>query len=587
MQLGSFLSLLALRATSRRQGSFESLAVEAESNGRAWDSCNILFQSFDRAVPADQCLQCVSDRHCQWCPATQECISRRGILLGKSCPAHGGAQAPITESTGCSSRPPWAEILDEAHGAEWHSTDEGYESNLDAVRCTQWYMGKEVTPDEMSLKASDHDAGHWGCVSALLREGILGMLAKKALPSGPEPAASKLRWDVPDWYWDAKTWSPSLCQLRNLSPAHGKEKCYVRAWKAEQFEQLMRLPDFAGVEDRLLGAVEKGPIKALKPSTGKSGSSFGALGDGEFIVKLDLWRGVIINEPDNLMKLMSPQDGIESLSTHYSAGHSLINKPLSLMKLNFGGYSTHVTVIEDGFYGLARFAGAERDAGRYGEFVKYDLKGASRKAGAKNPPGREGINGNFDENEHGQILLRDEQCIKIRNAVTYDANFLTEHNMVDYSLLLLPLKKTENISCSRAQMPEPWCLEHGDRLYTLSIIDYLNDRNFLVSLRGEKFVNYDKKMIWYMSSICPTQAEKVMKAELRKLIGTYYSDSQQAFIDMDVDYNGFVDIAELRKFLRGSVEDQRLVEFIDTMHLLTDEKKSEEIPVSLLKQFLK
>merc|ERR1719295_2294606 len=100
--------------------------------------------------------------------------------------------------------------------------------------------------------------------------------------------------------------------------------------------------------------------------------------------------------------------------------------------------------------------------------------------------------------------------------------------MIDYSLILLSAEKTDaNGLCG--ELKQPFCFEHGKRLYTVSIIDYLNNLNMAKQaeniIHKGKFAKYDKKMNFFAQRICRTAAEK----DIRKRVLTISDGEASTF----------------------------------------------------------
>lgn len=364
------------------------------------------------------------------------------------------------------------------------------------------------------------DAGNWGCVSALLREGIQAMLEKKTLPSAAlqisdrasEVANATANANLEKF--ESKTWSPNLCSFLKSSVRKG-HRCFIRSWQNFEFARFRLL--WPGLSEQLLTSVQAGPIVPLSPGAGKSGSGFGVLWDGAFKVKLGLKANHQVDEPRNLMQMMAPKAGHgrkeskESLVQHFKTNpNSLINRVFGLLELGLGAMTTHVAVMDDAFYHM------DEAAEQLGlNFTRYDLKGKSRKQDDKIGSGWCLSNGDFNEREgNGTLQLQDNQCLRLRKAVEADATFLDSHNMIDYSLLLLSVQnpRAANLTCaSSSQRPTaPFCDEGSDHLYTLSIIDYLNafsNAKIVEStIKGGKFDDYDEKIVDFVRNICNTAA---------------------------------------------------------------------------------
>merc|ERR1712060_786730 len=133
--------------------------------------------------------------------------------------------------------------------------------------------------------------------------------------------------------------------------------------------------------------------------------------------------------------------------------------------------------------------------------------------------------------------MGDQQCLSMRKAMEADAKFLTGHNMIDYSLLLLSAKpkfrrmtgeSTVNSnpytdwSFPDCAVGEPFCMKHKDHLYTFSIIDYLNKFNVVKTIesavKGGKFTRYGNQLTVFVRKICPTASEFVLQKKLHKLM---------------------------------------------------------------------
>eukprot|EP00930_Biecheleria_cincta_P034300 TRINITY_DN23719_c0_g1_i1.p1 TRINITY_DN23719_c0_g1~~TRINITY_DN23719_c0_g1_i1.p1 ORF type:complete len:716 (+),score=110.80 TRINITY_DN23719_c0_g1_i1:247-2148(+) len=404
------------------------------------------------------------------------------------------------------------------------------------------------------------DAGNWGCVSALIREGIQAMLREKDLPSSmlqhsdrvSETTAQLQRANMsastPEF--DVDTWAPHLCTFVKSS-VRDSSKCFIRSWQNFEFARLRRL--WHGLHGRLLESVRAGPIMPLSPGAGKSGSGFGVTWDGAFKIKLGLKANSKVDEPQNLMRMMAEAEGHESLPTHFKKHpNSLINRVFGLLEIGLGAMTSHVAVLDDGFYSMDA---AAKQAGL--NFTRYDLKGASRNQDEKTGSGWCLINGDFKEREKNKLHLGEGQCLKLRAAVKADADFLQAHNMIDYSLLLLSVQRPQSdaLTCSTSQrQEEPFCIEEGKHLYTLSIIDYLNDMSFAKSvestIKGGKFLNYNRKISSFAHKICRTPTEERFHEEVLALVQKR-GGLKKAFKSIDADNSGYLDGEEIRKFLMG------------------------------------
>lgn len=443
--------------------------------------------------------------------------------------------------------------------------------------------GGTLTIDYLeSTSQSLEEVGNWGCVSALLREGIQAMLEEKSLPSAAlqisdraSEQANTTASTTPEEF-ESQTWSPHLCSLIKSSVRKG-HLCFIRSWQNFEFTRFRNI--WPGLSKQLLESVRAGPVVQLSPGTGKSGSVFGILWDGSFKVKLGLKANQQVDEPQNLMRMMAPVAGYrhESLVKHFEDNpDSLINRVFGLLDLGLGVMRTHVAVLDDAFYHMDE---AAKQAGL--SFTRYDLKGKSRDQNEKKGSGWCLSNGDFTEREGNKLQLQDDQCLRLRAAVKADANFLESHNMIDYSLLLLSVKrsKSDKFTCESSQRPAaPFCEQSREHLYTLSIIDYLNDLSFAKSMESKlyalkhfqnlndgKFNDYDGKFFTFVRKICRTGTEEhfhqTVLARVQQLGGT-----KKVFKSIDVDNNGYLDAAEIKYFLIGlGLDRNQISELLETV----------------------
>lgn len=131
------------------------------------------------------------------------------------------------------------------------------------------------------------------------------------------------------------------------------------------------------------------------------------------------------------------------------------------------------------------------------------------------------INGDFKERENAKIYLSGDQCLTLRSAVAADVAFLEAHNHTDYSLLFLSVDRksvsdTEQTLTCASSPGEPRCYEQGTRLYTLSIVDYLNNYNSFRDLTVSPILKsgYAKSINTYVKKICATPAESEFRNNL-------------------------------------------------------------------------
>jgi len=376
------------------------------------------------------------------------------------------------------------------------------------------------------LRYVPHNAGEWACTSAVIRDGMLAMMQdrpseeKKSSAFASVTLAAK-RGASPT----SATWTPRLCKVAMpYLPSHDQSKrCKVVGWHMKEFAELRNL--WPGMNTKFYNSILSGPLVNLNPGAGKSGSSFASFADGKFKVKLGLKVGEVnpqkmflseVDEPAQLKNLMSASSS-PSLIQHIKENrNSLLNKHLGLLNIEFGDRSQYAAVLEDAFYEMD-----SRAEEQHLKFTRYDLKGASRSeksdAEAEADAGSNEWckqNGAFKLLERNTMHLRDEQCLKFRRAVQADSTFLQKSGMIDYSLLLLSAHKTDAKQLC-GELEQPFCFETETHLYTVSIIDYLNNLN--LAKRAEnvfskwKFTKYDKKMNFFAQRICRTAAEKNLR----------------------------------------------------------------------------
>lgn len=142
------------------------------------------------------------------------------------------------------------------------------------------------------------------------------------------------------------------------------------------------------------------------------------------------------------------------------------------------------------------------------------------------------------------MVLEDKQCLSVRAAMEADSNFLTDHRMIDYSLLLLSarpnqrnanmaeLLSTKTFPFPTCSVREPFCMRSTNNLYTFSIIDYLNNFNgykqIESAMRHDKFIGYGHQLTRYVRKICPTRKEYELQWYFREKVHKKYGLSQKS-----------------------------------------------------------
>eukprot|EP00931_Biecheleriopsis_adriatica_P032942 TRINITY_DN19162_c0_g1_i1.p1 TRINITY_DN19162_c0_g1~~TRINITY_DN19162_c0_g1_i1.p1 ORF type:complete len:544 (-),score=98.62 TRINITY_DN19162_c0_g1_i1:57-1688(-) len=490
-----------------------------------------LFCEMPRAIESAsstlaQCQACAAKKGCKWCALEHRCYAQ-GIISHHCKREEGTSEYKAKTPEECSARSGWLNIMDEAYGVGWDASARSYVRHIDAVRCIQWQTGAPITKDREMVRQGlpDKDIGTWACFSAMIREGILASMGQKKLPPSYDgesllQAASAQNVSMRT-RWQSETWEPSICRFVQgiKGSSYG---CYVRGHVIEKFNRLMssERDKARGTKEKLIAAALAGPIVQLKPGAGKSGSGFGNLPGEEFKVKLGLKHSAQVDEPDTLMELMTGGPEGMSLVTHFEVHpDSLINKPLGLLKVKLGEERNYAVVLEDAMYHLDAGAQHEAELGRNIHFTRYDLKGASRSQSRMLKTGWTLIDGDFREREQSTVHLSEAQCLKFRQTVVDDTEFLRSHFLIDYSLMLLSVEKDEpgeegdgsGLSCKPAG-GEPFCLVHDRHLYTVSIIDYLNRYSIAKQVesfvRNGKFNRYARKVQTFANKICQTAAER-------------------------------------------------------------------------------
>eukprot|EP00928_Gymnodinium_smaydae_P041011 TRINITY_DN27772_c0_g3_i1.p1 TRINITY_DN27772_c0_g3~~TRINITY_DN27772_c0_g3_i1.p1 ORF type:complete len:512 (-),score=74.79 TRINITY_DN27772_c0_g3_i1:63-1598(-) len=438
------------------------------------------------------------------------------------------------------------DMPEEAH-FKWLAAQPGHE---DSAACLWWSFGHN------DATATDDD--RFGCISALVRSALLQML-----DSAPESRPISLEKNVSsddNTTCGTNRYSSRVCSqwdtlVGRLAPEWLKRRgekpiAYVRSFESDRFAQLRQIWN---MNIALRATLQQGRMKSLNPGAGKSGSGFALFAGGGFVMKMglkaggNLWDGYM-DEPGRLLDLMV---GDYSMVDHFiQKQDSLLNKIAACVEVAFGNFHTYAIVLENSFYGMDSFAQ------QYGfAFNKYDLKGISRDPDEKSKPGSSTLlNGNFTEREVGnRMQLLGKQCKKMRAVVKDDIEFLETRGLIDYSMALLSVRKSDRSAlCSYSTYPtEPLCVEHRTHLYTLSIIDYLNNLNWGKTVesffRKGKFVKYGLKFEVLARKLCRTRAERRLHdAVSRQILKT---SLQEAFSEIDSDGSGYVDKEEILTFL--------------------------------------
>mmetsp|Transcript_86301 Transcript_86301/g.166118 ORF Transcript_86301/g.166118 Transcript_86301/m.166118 type:complete len:568 (+) Transcript_86301:47-1750(+) len=422
----------------------------------------------------------------------------------------------------------WDDFMSDTYGVNWE--DEDSSRNLDAARCMQWAVyRKDVIEDKNDPEASEDDRGQNGCISALLREAILGSLDKKTfeweekvkqysvLQTGPANGGDDISVKV-------RTWNPLLCQA---IAQRSRSVCQVRVYGVDEFAKLRKsaaMPNRMGpvdFSDNIAKSIEKGPLVFFSPGAGKSrGSSFSTTSDGNFKIKLGIRKDMTMNEPKHFLKILVGTSKAPSMLQHLERNtNSLLNRYLSLIKLRALGQDKYALLMMDASYGEdARIQKMKRSIPLM--YTRYDLKGKSRDQDEKQKTSKQFtlLNGDFKEREKNYLDLTKDQCRKLRQAVQADTAFLEGHNLIDYSLFV-GVTHGESNGC-KATAGEPFCFEATKSLtYTFCLLDYINNFNFAKGIenifKGGKFTNYGQGINNFISQICPGRLEWYESTEFR------------------------------------------------------------------------
>lgn len=547
---------LAVREEAGKEEAAELDAVREEAGeGEAAgleNECAASFQQLDVKGAREACNTCVAKPGCKWCALEQECHTAGQMISGGVSCMHIAGDADfgnlkIKNSLSCSRKPPWANVMEDIFGKWWETNTERV---MDGIKCVQWSLGWPLTRDPSSESTPYDEEGLFGCMSVLLRNVMLDALGVRwdgRLVAGPSSFAEdegmkqNASAGQPAWYQDRRHVEPKLCKLILMKyPAiqyPGQHmKCYTRTWTVDKFRELMKVwhntGDLGAVQVRIARSITKGPLVSMVPGAGKSGSSFAATADGVFKVKMNLKYNNAVNEPENLMQLiMPPAQSQISMVEHFRKNPgSILNRFYGLFKLRIGPLTSYILLMGDAFYGMDDTVSKVKQAMHGNPFVttRYDLKGLSRNQSERLYKGFSLINGDFIAEEGGKVDLQQHQCSRLYSVVKADAGFLTLHNMIDYSLLMLSVRKrVEDVSLfgdphnalpdCPAEYQMPFCMKFGDHLYTFNLIDYLNTFSLIKgiesTLRGGKFDNYGDGIANYVKSICPPQLDTINEDE--------------------------------------------------------------------------
>jgi len=416
----------------------------------------------------------------------------------------------------------WEDFMSEIYGENWD--DEESSRHLDAARCTQWavYGKGYVAKDKKQPKASDEDLGEDGCLSALIREAIMGSLEKETFEwEAKVKKYSVLQLDratdnsnqKKDIEIEVRTWEPQLCKAIAVK---SKKACQVRVYAAHEFAQLRKstaMPNRKGpvdFTDKIAKSIDSGPLVSFKPGAGKSpGAAFSSTSDNIFKIKIGIRHDTTMNEAKHMLRILVGTDKGPSLLRHLQDNtNSLLNRYLSMIRVRVLGKEKYVMLMADATYGEDARIQKLKNGGSRLVYTRYDLKGPSREEDEQQKVEKQHtlLNGDFKERENNYLDLTKDQCRSLRQAVHRDTAFLDEHSHIDYSLFV-GVTRGQSGGC-RATPGEPFCIEATESLtYTFCIIDYVNYYNFAKGFEnfwhGGKFENYGSGINKFLDRICP------------------------------------------------------------------------------------
>jgi hypothetical protein len=480
-----------------------------------WDASEV-------ATAQEKCKQCVliegnGNRKCKWCPLTQTCQpARKSAGKVKDCvalPSQHSDDAEVTTEDQCQQRPAsWINWMDSLYGANW---SEKKETHMDVIRCSQWALDWpiHVTEKDMKEDVKPVKVGEWGCISGLLRAALIRLFGGGSFAIDE---SKTLNDPVEDW--EATTVTPKICEIYSLKE---NKDCKVDLLGESDFAMLRTKATScntfgpADYTETLLESVKSGPLITFDPGAGKSGSGFCRAFDDKMKVK----RGVKktwgrIDEPGNLRHLVLGTETAPPMHEHFKRNpNSLMNRYFGFVRTSMFNLASWTLIMQDASYDQDARVQALRKTTSALTYTRYDLKGKSRDPDEMQKPDKQFtlLNGDFKENEDNKLKLSSRQCWRLRKAVRLDAQYLHEHDMIDYSLFVGVASGSEAPDC-RGTPKEPFCFQgkgNGNKYqYTVSLLDYLNEYNAFKTAEGfnpwrwKKFANYSGKMAEFIESIC-------------------------------------------------------------------------------------
>jgi len=419
----------------------------------------------------------------------------------------------------------------EGHMTSWLN---GRVHHKDAMRCFSWSLGWVMTriPGFDKEGTTDDDIGEWSCTSVHLRVGSEKMLGQ--CMEGPQIPTDVIKSETSLSLRgrNSTKWVPRICEIINAKANFRKEPCSIAGYELHLFDMLRTAKAQASGEGSkpeditsdLLASIRTGPIISFDPGVGLRGSTFASTWDGKFKLKMGIRDDRDLSEPLNLMDMLKGERNVkQSLMRHLELHpESFLNRYYGLLKIDMGGDAGRhqwVLWMADASWLLDQRASVFKNLRSPPECVddnepclaRYDLKGRSRHQRRLSRPHQMFTlaNGEFRQREFYRLDLNDDQCYKFRQSVEDDAHYLQSWNLIDYSYFIIIVTHASKLKLACKDTPlEPLCFysPSSDKLYTISLIDWLNDYSLLKmaeSIRSGKFDNYSGKIQDFAEKICP------------------------------------------------------------------------------------
>jgi len=563
------------------------------------------FKPFDAySNVGKKCGRCLDEHECKWCQLSQRCIhSGSWIKGGESCSYRKGkkvSDGKVKRKTQCTAhadnrgemKAPWIRMMEEAYGVDWNKDQN---KHMDAVRCIEWTLGWPLTPAREMNGWPEKEIGRWSCNSALMRDGFLASLLKISLrksASQPDPFGARLI-SQQKFYAGAVTWDPLLCGVIQVKD---KNVCYVRGFALNEFMALRNVSQYdysrwqrsndhrrpADITQGLVESLDSGPLLILQSdaSGGKKApkSGIATTYDGKYRVQFGLEHTASTNEPANMLSLImgDKEKNLRSLADHMgNFSTSYLNRYYAMIKVRSAKERTYAVLMDHPYYRLDRMADQLQKIRQDIWFTRYELKGEMNLLSQRPGDGHGSYtvyrNPDFQSSsrEHGHLQLEEGQCMQFRQSLEADVNFLAAHDMWDYSLSLLAIKRparrasekgkdrfgpNNDMMCSDLTPGEPFCLETGQRMYTFSITDYLRSfknesKEVSQSVFSSKSDKYGQQIKINSEQMCPAQDTRAFIRKLQQLLDLYGGSIEAWFKRIDVNGGGSISEMEMRNYM--------------------------------------